>query len=173
VVTLPVRLGAAALLAWRRCWAALAAFAGAVLTSELFIGPVKGLVDRPRPPGRLVEVSNASYPSGHAIAAAVTAFALVLAFVPAGRGRRPWLALAAGWTLLMAWSRTYVAAHWLSDVIGGSAIGAGLALGWAAAVEALRRRSTTTGAGLGSIGSGDDAPPRPAHPPAPTTEERP
>ena len=37
------------------------------------IGPVKALVDRPRPPGSLIATTGASYPSGHAIASAVTA----------------------------------------------------------------------------------------------------
>ena len=41
-----------AVLAWHRRWLQLGAFLGAVITSELCIGPVKALVDRPRPPTR-------------------------------------------------------------------------------------------------------------------------
>ena len=58
--------------------ALVAAFVGAVVTSELCIGPVKALVDRPRPPNPLIGTSGASFPSGHAIAGAVTAFGLVV-----------------------------------------------------------------------------------------------
>ena len=70
-VNWPLRALALVLLAWRTHWLRLTAFALAVVTSELFIGPVKALVDRPRPPGTLIATSAASFPSGHAIAAAV------------------------------------------------------------------------------------------------------
>ena len=63
-------------LMWRRRWLQLGAFLGAVVTSELCIGPLKALVDRPRPPDSLIGTSGASFPSGHAIAGAVTAFGL-------------------------------------------------------------------------------------------------
>jgi hypothetical membrane protein len=37
-------------------------------------------------------------------------------------------------------SRTYLAAHWLSDVIAGACIGTGLAVAWSAALELERAR---------------------------------
>ena len=52
LVNWPLRAAALVLLAWRRHWLRLAAFALAVLTSELLIGTVKAAVDRPRPPGQ-------------------------------------------------------------------------------------------------------------------------
>ena len=63
------------------------------LCAEPCIGPVKALVDRPRPPGSLVALTGQSMPSGHALTAAVTAVALVL--IPARPGRSRPLALAA------------------------------------------------------------------------------
>ena len=48
-VTLPVRIGIAGYLAFRRRWWHLAAFAAAVLLSEALIGPVKAVYDRARP----------------------------------------------------------------------------------------------------------------------------
>jgi undecaprenyl-diphosphatase len=78
------RLG---LLAWRTHWLRLAAFALAAVTSELCIEPVKAAVDRPRPPGSLIATSGASFPSGHAVAAAVTAVGLVLVLAEAGATR--------------------------------------------------------------------------------------
>jgi membrane-associated phospholipid phosphatase len=145
-ITLPLRLVVAAALAWQRRWLQLGAFVGAVVTSELCIGPLKALVDRPRPPAPLIGTSGAAFPSGHAIAGAVTAFGLVVVLLPASPRR--WLAigLAAAFAGLMATSRTYLAAHWLTDTIAGVCIGTGLALLWPAALELardrVRRRST-------------------------------
>ncbi len=86
-VTLPVRIVLAGFLALRRQWWHLAAFAAAIVLSEVLIGSLKGSYDRTRPPGSLVATSGASFPSGHAIAASVTVVAAVIALVPAGRRR--------------------------------------------------------------------------------------
>ena len=84
-VTLPVRIVLAGFLALRRQWWHLAAFAAAIVLSEVLIGSLKGIYDRARPPGSLVATSGASFPSGHAIAASVTVVAAVIALVPAGQ----------------------------------------------------------------------------------------
>ncbi len=88
-VTLPVRIALAGFLAWRRRWWHLGAFAAAIVLSESLIGPLKGIYDRARPPGSLVATTNASFPSGHAIAASVTVVAAVIALVPAGQTACP------------------------------------------------------------------------------------
>jgi len=149
-VTLPVRLALVGYLAFRRRWWHLAAFASAVLLSEILIGPVKGIYDRPRPPGSLVATSGASFPSGHAIAASVTVFAAVIALVPPGRRRVAWGAAAAVFAILMAASRAYLGAHWLSDAIAGLLLGTTCALLTAVAVDQtqrawLRRRALRAG----------------------------
>jgi membrane-associated phospholipid phosphatase len=137
-VTLPLRLVVSGLLAWHRRWLQLGAFLGAVVTSELCIGPLKAWVDRPRPPNSLIGTSAASFPSGHAIAGAVTAFGLVVVLMPTSPRR--WMAIgcAAAFAGIMAISRTYLAAHWLTDTIAGVCIGTGLALAWPAALEIAR-----------------------------------
>jgi undecaprenyl-diphosphatase len=139
-VTLPLRLLVSGVLAWHRRWLQLGAFLGAVVTSELCIGPVKALVDRPRPPNSLIATSAASFPSGHAIAGAVTAFGLVVVLLPTSPRR--WMAIgcAAAFAGIMAISRTYLSAHWLTDTIAGVCIGTGLALVWPAAFEIARDR---------------------------------
>jgi membrane-associated phospholipid phosphatase len=142
-VTWPLRILALLLLAWRRHWSRLTAFALAVVTSEALIGPLKALYDRPRPPGALVETSAASFPSGHAIAGAVTAVGLVLVLAPPGRARLRWEVWAVVFATVMALSRVYLRAHWLSDSLAGALLGAGLALGWPAVVLALRERGTS------------------------------
>ncbi len=138
LVNWPLRAAALLLLAWRRHWLRLAAFGLAVLTSELFIGPGKSAVDRPRPPGSLIETSAASFPSGHAIATAVTAVGLVLVLARPGRARWRWEVNAVVFTSVMALSRVYLRAHWLSDTVAGALLGAGLALGWPALLMAIR-----------------------------------
>ncbi len=144
MVNWPLRAAALALLAWRRHWLRSAAFALAVVTSELFIGPVKAAVDRPRPPGALIETSGASFPSGHAIATAVTAVGLVLVLARPGPSRWRWELYAVGLTSVMALSRVYLRAHWLSDTVAGALLGAGLALGWPAVLMALRHQRDPT-----------------------------
>ena len=142
-VNWPLRAAAVLLLAWRRHWLRLAAFALAVLTSELLIGTIKAAVDRPRPPGSLIETSGAAFPSGHAIATAVTAVGLVLVLAPPGPERWRWEVRAVEFTAVMALSRVYLHAHWLTDTIAGALLGAGLALGWPALLMALRSRRDT------------------------------
>jgi len=140
MVNWPLRIAALLLLAWRRHWLRALAFGLAVLSSELFIGPLKAAVDRPRPPGALIETSAASFPSGHAIATAVTAVGLVLVLAPPGPRRWRWEVYAVELTAVMALSRVYLRAHWFSDTVAGALIGAGLALGWPALLMAVRHR---------------------------------
>jgi undecaprenyl-diphosphatase len=139
-VTLPVRLAIAGFLALRRQWWHLAAFAAAVVLSEILIGTLKGLYDRARPPASLVATSGASFPSGHSVAATATVVAAVIALVPPGPRRVAWGAAAAGFSVLMALSRAYLGAHWLSDAIAGVLLGASCALLAALTAGALQGR---------------------------------
>jgi undecaprenyl-diphosphatase len=139
-ITLPVRIAIAGYLALRRRWWHLAAFAVAIALSEALIGTLKGIYDRARPPGSLVATSGASFPSGHSIAATVTVVAAVIALVPPGRRRAWWGAGAVVFSALMALSRAYLAAHWLSDAIAGVLLGTSCALLAALVVGALQRR---------------------------------
>jgi undecaprenyl-diphosphatase len=139
-VTWSLRVLAAVLLLRSRRHLQLAAFGVVVVTSELCIGPLKAFVDRPRPPDPLVVTTGASFPSGHAIATAVTAVGVVLALLPPGRRRLKWEVYAGIITFVMALSRVYLGAHWFSDVVGGMAIGLGLSLLWPAVFEEARVR---------------------------------
>jgi membrane-associated phospholipid phosphatase len=141
-VTVPLRLLVTFGLALNRRWLQLGAWVGAIVSSELCIGPLKTLVDRPRPPGALYETSSASFPSGHAIAASVTALGLVVVLHPPVRARTRWTIVAAGFATIMALSRTYLAVHWMTDVLAGTCLGVGWALVWPAALELIRARRT-------------------------------
>src|SRR6185312_16015269 len=141
-VTLPVRIAIAGFLALRRRWWHLAAFVAAIVLSEVLIGTLKGIYDRARPPGSLVVTSGTSFPSGHSVAATVTVVAAVIALVPPGRARVVWGAAAAVFSVLMALSRAYLGAHWLSDALAGVLLGASCALLAAFAVGELQGRRT-------------------------------
>lgn len=90
----------------------------------------KALVDRTRPLEGLVAESSASYPSGHVMVTA-TATGLGLALVCGmlwPHRARLFAVLASGFIVAMAWSRTYLRAHWLTDVVGGALFGAAVVL---------------------------------------------
>lgn len=145
VVTVPVRIAVVVVLVVRRRWTQLAAFLTALVLSELTIGPLKALIDRPRPPGGLVVTRTASFPSGHAVAAAVTAFGIVIALVPRGRRRLSLIAVATLFAGSMAWSRTYLAVHWASDTVAGVCFGAAAALLTEVVVESRRTAAAEDG----------------------------
>jgi membrane-associated phospholipid phosphatase len=116
------------LLLRRRRWLALVAFAVAESVAPLLSALLKVLVDRTRPTDGLVHPVGASFPSGHATYAGVTCLALVLLFTTPDTRRRWWWALTGLGVLGMAWSRTYLQVHWLTDVIAGALLGSGVSL---------------------------------------------
>lgn len=112
----------------RRRRVALLVFAATEALASLSSTLLKVLVGRPRPPDGLVQPVGSAFPSGHAAYAGATCVALVLLFTAPGQRRSWWWALAALGTVGMAWSRTYLQVHWLSDVVAGSLLGIGVAL---------------------------------------------
>lgn len=144
VCTWSIRAVVLVILVRRRHWVHLAAFLLAVVTSEVMIGTLKVLYDRARPLGSLIATTGSSFPSGHAVASAVTAVGLVVALLPPGHARWSWERRAALYASLMALSRAYLGAHWLTDVVAGSLLGSALALGWPAALVLLRARHATS-----------------------------
>jgi membrane protein DedA with SNARE-associated domain/membrane-associated phospholipid phosphatase len=109
----------------RRRWIeAVALVAGAGLVYVL-VHITKAAYDRPRPVGSLVETFGSAYPSGHA-AYAVAMIACATVLVRAGVGwavRSAALTIAVVLVALVALSRVYLRAHYLTDVLGGVALG--------------------------------------------------
>jgi membrane-associated phospholipid phosphatase len=150
IVTIPLRILVALWLSFRRRWRALGTWLLTWAAAEIILTLAKAFFHRGRPPGALVATVGYSFPSGHAVAAAATAVALVLVTMPSGPRRRKWEAAAIAWSFVMAFSRVYLHAHWLSDVVAGVLLGTAVALGSAALVTeiahaGLRRRVRPVG----------------------------
>ena len=131
-VVWPTMAAVAGWLAWRRRWNAFSTWVAAMVVSQLMIGPVKSLYMRPRPTMSLVETSSWSFPSGHSVVGGAIAIAAVIVLVPAGPKRRNLEILAIAFAVVMALSRVYLRAHWLTDAAAGVALGAAIAIGTAA-----------------------------------------
>lgn len=114
---------------WRLALTVVVAVLGGVAFSTL----IKRLVDRDRPEvvSHAVEVSSASFPSGHSMMAA-TVYLTLAALLIRFRSRRATevyvLAAAVAATGVVGLSRVYLGVHWPTDVIAGWTIGAAWAL---------------------------------------------
>ena len=133
-----------AVLAWlirRRAWP----IAAWVLTAVVLLGPLtsalKVLFGRIRPDfdegGARLE--SLSYPSGHASGiAGLVAVGLILAWpVLSARARRVWVVVGVVAVLLVGLTRMWLGVHYLSDVVGGWALGIAWSLAVALVFEAL------------------------------------
>jgi len=129
----------------RKRWAATY-FALSALASVAAVQLLKAILGRPRPEEMLVAVDSGSFPSGHVANAATIVVVLALIFA------RTWIwFVGVAYVVVMAFSRTYLGVHWLSDTVGGALLGAGIAvIVWAPLAERLyreRNRQSTTDSG--------------------------
>ena len=145
LVTIPLRFAVSAWLLFRRRFVAFSAFVLTWVASEALLTWLKIFFHRGRPPDPLVTVNGFSFPSGHAVAGAALAVALVLVAFPPGPERRKWERVAMAFTFVMALSRVYLAAHWFSDVVTGVVLGAGIAIGSAALVTEVTNALSARG----------------------------
>jgi len=144
VLVLVTALVAGFLIASRR-WLTLGLILAGTISGALVVTLVKGLVGRVRPSvtDHLVQVYDASFPSGHAANSACVylTLALLLLQITDGRAVRRYI-LGATMLLVSAIgiSRVYLGVHWPSDVLAGWIFGALWAVAWWAFGAALRAR---------------------------------
>ena len=138
IVMVPLRLGVAAWLLWRRRRWDLAAWLVGWVLADVLTSILKPGLARERPTAIDRSDPFTSFPSAHAKTAAQVAVGLVLILTTPWRSRRLAWTLAIAWIVMMSVSRTAVDHHWLSDVVAGPAIGAASALVVAAVVQRLR-----------------------------------
>lgn len=130
-----IGIATCALLWWKRGRGDAVTFAAAIVLVVAIGAPMSYIIGRARPSDSLAENLATSFPSGHT--AVATTFVVILGLL-----LRRWYiwTFGAAWVLWMMWSRTYLHAHWLSDVLAGLLEGIAVAgLVWCAS-EALRDR---------------------------------
>ncbi|QDZ07265.1 phosphatase PAP2 family protein [Sphingomonas panacisoli] len=133
-------------LLYRRQRAEAAWIAVSLIGASLISNSLKYAIGRPRPAlvPHLVQVNNASFPSGHSLVSA--ALYLTLALMLA-EGAKSWSAriaivgFGALLVVLIGCSRVYLGVHWPSDVLGGWSFGTAWALSVFAANRWLHRTS--------------------------------
>ena len=120
---------------WRgRRWDA-ATLAIAMVAVVAIGATMAAVIGRTRPADSLAESVATSFPSGHT--AVATTVVVILGLVL----RRRWVwVVGVAWVALMMWSRTYLHAHWLSDVVAGMLEGVAVATFVWACVQAARAR---------------------------------
>ncbi len=124
-VAIAVIASVSLLLAWKRCWRTLAYWLTAVVFAQAVVWLLKTTLERARPTAMYDSTDAFSFPSGHAASSIVLYgfLAFLLAREKSPRIRWAVTLLAAGLVGLIAFSRLYLGAHWLSDVLASLSLG--------------------------------------------------
>jgi membrane protein DedA with SNARE-associated domain/membrane-associated phospholipid phosphatase len=136
---------AAAMVGWlllRRAWRAAIAVAVTLFLAKLFVPVMQVWIRRERPFDFEGLGDVFSFPASHTAIATVTLGVLA---VLASHSMRHWgkaivFATAGIAAVILAYSRVYLGAHWMSDVLGGFLFGAVMTAAFGIAVEAVPSR---------------------------------
>ncbi|MHB8407448.1 MAG: HAD-IC family P-type ATPase [Acidiferrobacterales bacterium] len=136
-VLIPVILVTLAWFLIRRLWLTAGYWLAAIGIAEVLANVMKLALHRPRPGSFYSGIERFSFPSGHtAMGTVVYGFLAYLLCRQARAGlRRLVMATAATLIGLIALSRIYLGAHWLTDVLGGLSFGVAWVAAFAVAYE--------------------------------------
>ena len=125
MVAIAVIASVSLLLACKRCWRTLAYWLTAVGFAQALVWILKMTLERARPMAMYDGTDAFSFPSGHAATSIVLYgfLAFLLAREKSSRMRWAIMLLAAALVGLIAFSRLYLGAHWLSDVLASLSLG--------------------------------------------------
>lgn len=125
-------------LLWQRCWLAIGHWLAAALFAALASWSLKQGLQLPRPQLLYEGAMSFSFPSAHTLLATCLYGFLSIMVARELPPRWRWLSYAVAWIIILgiAFSRLYLGAHWLSDVLGGLLLG----LIWTAALGIAYRR---------------------------------
>lgn len=124
-VALTVIAAVALLLALKRCWRTLAYWLTAVGFAQALVWVLKLTLGRVRPIAMYAGTEQFSFPSGHA-ASSIVLYGFLAVLLARGKspGVRSAIALVAALLVgLVSFSRLYLGAHWLSDVLASLSLG--------------------------------------------------
>ena len=129
-------------LLWRKSYRAAMAAAVAIAAGKIFVPVLKYGIQRQRPVALYDGAEWFSFPSGHAtMAALIFGILAVLVSHCMGRwGRALVYAICGILVVAIGYSRVYLGAHWLSDVLGGLLFGTVMVAAFGVAIEAIPPR---------------------------------
>ncbi|WP_190293013.1 bifunctional DedA family/phosphatase PAP2 family protein [Roseibium aggregatum] len=125
VVVTFVTVAVALYLFLRRAWRRATGFLIAIGSTAIFVPLIKALLERSRPIALYSGADSFSFPSGHATLNAVL-FGICAVLIAHERNR--WIkaaifSITAAYVITIGFSRVYLAAHWMSDVLAGFLFG--------------------------------------------------
>jgi membrane protein DedA with SNARE-associated domain/membrane-associated phospholipid phosphatase len=131
-VLLPLVIMVTLWLAWHRSWHTARYWLAAVVFAQALVQLLKFALGRGRPLDLYTGNQQFSFPSGHAAATTVILgfLAFLLSRGLSNSARLAFAVVFAVYVSLVAFSRLYLGAHWMSDVVGGVSLG----LAWVALV---------------------------------------
>jgi membrane protein DedA with SNARE-associated domain/membrane-associated phospholipid phosphatase len=127
IVNISLAAAVALVLIGKRCFRAAGFWTLAVAGGELGVHLLKWSIHQPRPMALYHGVSSYGFPSGHTTMSVIVYGFLAIMLIRGLSGSRHWGGVVGALMIafIIALSRLYLGAHWLSDVLGGFFIGTG------------------------------------------------